>query len=71
MPKWLKDAVFYEIYPQTFYDSNGDGIGDIKGIEQKLDYVKSIGCNAIWLNPVYDSPYPQRMPMPQMTCLFC
>ncbi len=57
MPNWLKDAVFYEIYPQTYCDSNGDGIGDIKGIESKLDYVKSIGCNAIWLNPVFDSPF--------------
>ncbi len=57
MPNWLKDAVFYEIYPQTFCDSNGDGIGDIKGIESKLDYVKSLGCNAIWLNPVFDSPF--------------
>ncbi len=57
MPNWLKNAVFYEIYPQTFYDSNGDGIGDIQGIESKLDYVKSLGCNAIWLNPIYDSPF--------------
>ena len=57
MPKWLNDAVFYEIYPQSFYDSNGDGIGDINGIIQKLDYVKGLGCNAIWLNPVYDSPF--------------
>jgi glycosidase len=57
MPSWLKDAVFYEIYPQSFYDSNGDGIGDINGITEKLDYVKSIGCNAIWLNPCYDSPF--------------
>lgn len=57
MPKWLKDAIFYEIYPQSFYDSNGDGIGDIKGIIEKLDYVKQLGCNAIWLNPVYDSPF--------------
>jgi len=57
MPKWLKDAIFYEIYPQSFYDSNGDGIGDIQGIIQKLDYVKQLGCNAIWLNPIYDSPF--------------
>ncbi len=57
MPDWLKNAVFYEIYPQTFCDSNGDGIGDIKGIESKLDYVKSLGCNAIWLNPIFDSPF--------------
>ena len=57
MPNWLNDAVFYEIYPQSFYDSNGDGIGDLQGIIQKLDYVKNLGCNAIWLNPVYDSPF--------------
>lgn len=57
MPAWLKDAVFYEIYPQSFYDSNGDGIGDINGITEKLDYVKNLGCNAIWMNPCYDSPF--------------
>lgn len=57
MPNWLKDAVFYEIYPQTFCDTNGDGIGDLEGIISKLDYVKSLGCNAIWLNPIYDSPF--------------
>ena len=57
MPQWLKDTVFYEIYPQSFYDSNGDGIGDINGIIQKLDYIKSLGCNAIWMNPCYDSPF--------------
>ena len=57
MPSWLNDAVFYEIYPQSFCDSNGDGIGDLAGIIGKLDYVKGLGCNAIWLNPVYDSPF--------------
>lgn len=54
---WLKDAVFYEIYPQSFQDTNGDGIGDLQGILQRLDYVKSLGCNALWLNPCYDSPF--------------
>ena len=54
---WLKDAIFYEIYPQSFYDTNGDGIGDFNGIIEKLDYVKSLGCNAIWLNPCFDSPF--------------
>ena len=54
---WLKDAVFYEIYPQTFRDSNGDGIGDLQGIIEKLPYVKSLGCNAIWMNPCFDSPF--------------
>lgn len=57
MPKWLKDAVFYEIYPQSFYDSNGDGIGDFNGIIEKLDYIRSLGCNALWINPCYDSPF--------------
>ncbi len=57
MPAWLKDAVFYEIYPQSFCDTNGDGIGDIEGIITKLDYVKSLGCNALWINPIYDSPF--------------
>ncbi|MCC8065813.1 MAG: DUF3459 domain-containing protein [Clostridiales bacterium] len=57
MPKWLKDAVFYEIYPQSFYDTNGDGIGDFNGIIEKLDYIKNLGCNALWINPCFDSPF--------------
>ena len=57
MSTWLKTAVFYEIYPNSFADSNGDGYGDFKGITGKLDYIKSLGCNAIWLNPHYDSPF--------------
>src|SRR5215469_18866875 len=57
MPGWLKNAIFYEIYPQTFYDSNGDGIGDINGIIEKIDYIKELGCNAIWMNPCFDSPF--------------
>jgi maltose alpha-D-glucosyltransferase/alpha-amylase len=57
MPKWLEQAVFYEIYPQSFYDASGDGIGDIEGIIQKLDYVEALGCNALWINPCFDSPF--------------
>lgn len=57
MPEWLKTAIFYEIYPQSFKDSNGDGIGDFNGIIEKLDYIKDLGCNAIWMNPCYDSPF--------------
>jgi len=57
MPKWLEDAVFYEIYPQSFFDTNGDGIGDINGVTAKLDYIQELGCNAIWLNPCFDSPF--------------
>ncbi len=54
---WLKTAVFYEIYPNSFLDTDGDGYGNLKGITSKLDYIKSLGCNAIWLNPHYDSPF--------------
>lgn len=56
-PEWLDNAIFYEIYPQSFMDSNGDGIGDFRGIIQKLDYIKELGCNAIWLNPCFKSPF--------------
>jgi glycosidase len=56
-PKWLQRAVFYQVYPQSYYDSNGDGIGDLPGITAKLDYIYSIGCNAIWINPICESPF--------------
>lgn len=55
--KWLNNAVVYNIYPQSFMDSNGDGIGDLQGIIQKLDYIEDMGYSAIWLNPVYESPF--------------
>ena len=54
--KWYKDAVVYQIYPRSFCDTNGDGIGDLRGIISKLDYIKSLGVNAIWLSPIYKSP---------------
>jgi maltose alpha-D-glucosyltransferase/alpha-amylase len=56
-PAWLAKAVFYEIYPQSFYDTNGDGIGDLPGIIEKLDYIADLGCTAIWLNPCFVSPF--------------
>ena len=56
-PDWIRHAVVYQIYPQTYYDSNGDGIGDLRGITEKLDYIKSLGVDAIWLNPFFDSPF--------------
>jgi maltose alpha-D-glucosyltransferase/alpha-amylase len=56
-PEWLKDAVFYQIYPQSFYDSNADGIGDIPGIIAKLDYIKSLGVTGVWINPCFVSPF--------------
>lgn len=56
-PDWLNRAIFYEIYPQSFKDSNGDGIGDLCGVIEKLDYIKDLGCNAIWLNPCFQSPF--------------
>lgn len=57
MPQWLNNACFYEIYPQSFLDTNADGIGDFAGILEKLDYIRSLGCNAIWLNPCFCSPF--------------
>ncbi|MBR6896976.1 MAG: glycosylase [Lachnospiraceae bacterium] len=56
-PKWLENAVFYEIYPQSFCDTNADGIGDFQGIIDRLDYIQELGCNAIWMNPCYMSPF--------------
>jgi glycosidase len=56
-PGWLKQAVFYEVYPQSFHDSNADGIGDLKGLCSKLDYIRNLGCDAIWLNPCFVSPF--------------
>lgn len=53
---WFKDLVIYQIYPRSFMDSNGDGIGDLKGIISRLDYIASLGVNAIWLSPIYESP---------------
>lgn len=55
-PKWWKEAVFYQIYPRSFYDTNDDGIGDLRGIIEKLDYLKELGVTALWLSPIYDSP---------------
>jgi glycosidase len=56
LPAWLADAVLYQIYPQSFADSNGDGIGDLNGIESKLDYLAWLGVNTVWLNPCFASP---------------
>ena len=53
---WWKEAVVYQIYPRSFKDSNGDGIGDIPGIIEKLDYIKELGVDIVWLSPVYRSP---------------
>ncbi len=54
--QWWQDAVFYEIYPRSFADTNGDGIGDLNGIDSKLDYLKDLGVDAIWISPCYPSP---------------
>lgn len=53
---WCRDAVFYEVFVRSYYDSNGDGIGDFKGLEIKLDYIKEFGANALWLMPIFKSP---------------
>lgn len=54
--KWWKEAIVYQIYPRSFNDSNGDGVGDLRGIIEKLDYIESLGINVVWLNPIYSSP---------------
>jgi oligo-1,6-glucosidase len=54
--KWWKEAVVYQIYPRSFKDTDGDGVGDLKGIIEKLDYIKSLEITTVWLNPIYDSP---------------
>jgi len=57
MNNWWKNSIFYQIYPITFFDSNNDGYGDLAGIIQKLPYLKNLGIDAIWLNPIYKSPF--------------
>ena len=54
--EWWKEAVIYQIYPRSFQDSNGDGIGDLRGIINRLDYIESLGIDVVWLNPIYKSP---------------
>ena len=56
MEQWHKEAVVYQIYPKSYLDTNGDGIGDLRGIINKLDYIKSLGVNTVWLSPCYPSP---------------
>src|SRR5439155_15323732 len=55
-PLWFKTAVFYEIHVRGFYDANGDGLGDLRGIQEKLDYLRWLGVDCIWLLPMYASP---------------
>ena len=54
--KWWKEQIVYQIYPRSFKDSNGDGVGDLRGIIDKLDYIKSLGVTSVWINPIYESP---------------
>ena len=54
-PQWLDNAVFYQIYPSSYMDTDGNGIGDLPGITSRLDYIKSLGVDALWLNPVFES----------------
>src|ERR1700745_1044544 len=53
---WWKHALIYEIYPRSFQDSNGDGVGDLNGITERLDYLHALGVDAIWISPMYPSP---------------
>ena len=54
--RWYKDKVFYQIWPRSFKDGDGDGMGDLWGVLEKLDYIKSLGCDGIWFSPIYPSP---------------
>jgi len=56
-PAWWKECTVYQVYPSSFCDSDGDGVGDLKGIISKLPYLKDLGIDVIWLNPVYKSPW--------------
>jgi glycosidase len=58
---WWKHATIYEIYPRSFQDSNGDGVGDLNGITQRLDYLQELGVDAIWISPMYPSPQVYRV----------
>ena len=53
---WYKDAIIYQVYPRGFYDSNGDGAGDLRGLTEKLDYLRELGVDCLWLMPIYVSP---------------
>ena len=54
--RWYKDMVFYQIWPRSFYDGNGDGLGDLQGVYEKLDYIRSLGVDGLWFSPLYPSP---------------
>ena len=57
VPEWLRSAVIYHIYPSTYADSDGDGIGDLEGIRSHLDYIRATGFNTIWISPVFESQF--------------
>lgn len=68
--KWWHDKVAYQIYPKSFFDSNGDGIGDIPGIISKLDYLKELGVDIVWISPCYPSPMADRAMIFQIITTF-
>ena len=59
--QWWHDKVAYQIYPKSFNDTNGDGIGDLRGIIEKLDYLKELGIDIVWLSPIYQSPFVDQL----------
>jgi len=59
-PTWYKDGIFYELRVRSFFDSNGDGVGDFAGVRSKLDYLQDLGVTAIWMLPFYPSPFARR-----------
>ena len=69
--KWWHDKVAYQIYPKSFLDTNGDGIGDLRGIISKLDYLKKLGIDIIWLSPIYKSPFVDQGYDIALAVLYC
>jgi len=55
-PEWYKDAVIYQVYPRSFQDSTGDGVGDLQGISSRLEYLADLGVDTVWLSPFFKSP---------------
>ena len=66
--RWYKDMVFYQVWPRSFKDGDGDGMGDLWGVYEKLDYIKSLGCDGIWFSPIDPSPGADKYSLNPIVC---